>query len=155
LLAQIVLLLAPIVAKSLPLTPRSMASLTTETSEEPRPKRLGGRPKKEPGEKLKSVTTHVSAARYDELQAGAAAVRQPISQFVRPLVEAGVKARKRPVLPLTVEQDSYLRQLAGMANNLNQLSKRAHQSGFAAVAQEVEAQAATLDRLLDYFADVV
>lgn len=125
------------------------------SSEEPEPKRLGGRPKKEPGEKLKSVTTHVSAARYDELQEGAAAVRQPISQFVRPLVEAGVKVRKRPVLQLTVEQDGYLRQLAGMANNLNQLSKRAHQSGFAAVAQEVEAQAATLDRLLDYFADVV
>lgn len=124
-------------------------------SEESRPKRLGGRPKKEPGEKLKSVTTHVSGARYDELQEGAAAVRQPISQFVRPLVEAGVKVRKRPVLQLTVEQDGYLRQLAGMANNLNQLSKRAHQSGFAGVAQEVEAQAATLDRLLDYFADVV
>ena len=125
------------------------------SSEEPKPKRLGGRPKKEPGEKLKSVTTHVSAARYDELQEGAAAVRQPISQFVRPLVEAGVKVRKRPVLQLTIAQDDYLRQLSGMANNLNQLSKRAHQSGFAAVAQEVEAQAATLDRLLDYFADVV
>ena len=100
------------------------------------------------------MTTHVSLARYEELESGAAAVRQPLSQFVRPLVEAGVKARKRPVLQLTIEQDGYLRQLAGMANNLNQLSKRAHQSGFAAVAQEVEAQAATLDRLLDYFADI-
>ena len=132
-----------------------MPTTAANPSEEPKPKRLGGRPKKEPSEKLKSITTHVSAARYDELQEGAAAVRQPISQFVRPLVEAGVKVRKRPVLQLTVEQDGYLRQLAGMANNLNQLSKRAHQSGFAAVAQEVEAQAATLDRLLDYFADVV
>lgn len=123
--------------------------------EEPKPKRLGGRPKKELSEKLKSVTTHVSLARYEELRAGAEAVRQPMSQFVRPLVEAGVKARKRPMLQLSVAQDGYLRQLAGMANNLNQLSKRAHQAGFAAVAQEVEAQAATLDRLLDYFADVV
>ncbi len=132
-----------------------MSQIVPASVDEPKPKRLGGRPKKEPGEKLKSLTTHVSAARYDELQEGAAAVRQPISQFVRPLVEAGVKARKRPVLQLTIEQDGYLRQLAGMANNLNQLSKRAHQSGFAAVAQDVEAQAATLDRLLDYFADVV
>jgi hypothetical protein len=132
-----------------------MSQLAATSPDEPKPKRQGGRPKKEPGEKLKSVTTHVSLARYEELESGAAAVRQPLSQFVRPLVEAGVKARKRPVLQLTVEQDGYLRQLAGMANNLNQLSKRAHQSGFAAVAQEVEAQAATLDRLLDYFADVV
>jgi hypothetical protein len=132
-----------------------MSQLAITSADELKPKRLGGRPKKEPGEKLKSVTTHVSLTRYEELEAGAAAVRQPLSQFVRPLVEAGVKARKRPVLQLTVEQDGYLRQLAGMANNLNQLSKRAHQSGFAAVAQQVEAQAATLDRLLDYFADVV
>jgi len=132
-----------------------MSQIAPNSADEPKPKRLGGRPKKEPGEKLKSVTTHVSAARYDELQEGAAAVRQPISQFVRPWVEAGVKVRKRPVLQLTVEQDGYLRQLAGMANNLNQLSKRAHQSGFAAVAHDLEAQAATLDRLLDYFADVV
>lgn len=132
-----------------------MSQITPNSTDEPKPKRPGGRPKKEPGEKLKSVTTHVSLARYEELEAGAAAVRQPLSQFVRPLVEAGVKARKRPVLQLTIEQDGYLRQLAGMANNLNQLSKRAHQIGFAAVAQDVEAQAATLDRLLDYFADVV
>ena len=132
-----------------------MTKVAAETPEEPKPKRLGGRPKKEPEDKLRSVTTHVSVARYEELQAGAAAVRQPISQFVRPLVEAGVKVRKRPVLQLTVAQDGYLRQLAGMANNLNQLSKRAHQGGFAAVAQEVEAQAITLDRLLDYFANVV
>ena len=132
-----------------------MSQIVPNSADEPKPKRLGGRPKKELGEKLKSVTTHVSLVRYEELEAGAAAVRQPLSQFVRPLVEAGVKARKRPVLQLTIEQEGYLRQLAGMANNLNQLSKRAHQSGFAAVAQEVEAQAATLDRLLDYFADVV
>lgn len=132
-----------------------MSQIATNSADEPKPKRLGGRPKKEPGEKLRSMTTHVSLARYEELEAGAAAVRQPLSQFVRPLVEAGVKVRKRPVLQLTVEQDGYLRQLAGMANNLNQLSKRAHQSGFAAVAQEVEGQAATLDLLLDYFADVV
>ena len=132
-----------------------MNQIAPNSVEEPKPKRLGGRPKKEPSEKLKSVTTHVSMARYEELEAGAAAVRQPLSQFVRPLVEAGVKARKRPVLQLTIEQDGYLRQLAGMANNFNQLSKRAHQSGFAAVAQEVEAQAATLDKLLNYFADLV
>jgi hypothetical protein len=155
LLAQNVLLLAPIVAKRpSPNTPR-MSQIAPNSVDKPKPKRLGGRPKKEPSEKLKSVTTHVSLTRYEELESGAAAVRQPLSQFVRPLVEAGVKARKRPVLQLSVEQDGYLRQLAGMANNLNQLSKRAHQSGFAAVAQEVEAQAATLDRLLDYFADVV
>lgn len=132
-----------------------MPVVAVTSADAPKSKRLGGRPKKEPGEKLKSVTTHVSLARYEELEVGAQAVRQPLSQFVRPLVEAGVKARKRPVLQLTIEQDGYLRQLAGMANNFNQLSKRAHLSGFDAVAQEIQAQAASLNSLLDYFANLV
>ena len=85
----------------------------------------GERPRKSPEEKLKSVTTHVSAARYAELEAGVVEVRQPMSQFVRPLVKAGVGRRKRPVMRLSVEQDSYLRQLAGLTNNINQLVKKA------------------------------
>ena len=127
--------------------------------EQPKPKRTGkaagGRPSKLPEEKLKSVTTHVSLARYAELKTGAAEVRQPISQFVRPLVEAGVGRRKRPVLQLSVEQDGYLRQLAGLANNLNQLAKKAHQNGFGAVANEVAQQVAEVSRMLDYFGERV
>ena len=122
---------------------------------EPKPKRLGGRPTKDPADKLRSITTHVSVARYEELHAAAADVRQPISQFIRPLVEGGIKPRKRPVLQLSVEQERYLRQVAGMANNLNQLSKRAHQAGFAAVAQQVETEVQALHHLLNRFADEV
>ena len=128
------------------------------TTEKQQPKRTGkaagGRPRKLLEEKLVSVTTHVSAARYHELVTEAAEVRQPISQFVRPLVEAGVERRKRPVMQLSVEQDGYLRQLAGLANNLNQLTKRAHQDGFELVANEVAQQAAAVSRLLDYFGEV-
>lgn len=96
------------------------------------------------------MTTHVSAGRYAELEAGAAEVRQPMSQYVRPLVEAGIGRRKRPVMQLTVTQDGYLRQLAGLANNLNQLAKKAHQGGFEAVGNEVAQRAAEVGRLLDY-----
>jgi len=131
-----------------------MRELAANSTDEPKSKRLGGRPKKEISEKLKSVTTHVSLARYEELEVGAKAVRQPLSQFVRPLVEAGVKARKRPVLQLTIEQDGHLRQLAGVANNLNQLAKKAHQSGFGTVGDEVAQQAAAISRLLNYFGEV-
>lgn len=136
----------------------SMPISASTTAEQSIPKRTGkaagGRPRKSPEEKLKSVTTHVSATRYAELEAGAADVRQPISQYVRPLVEAGVGRRKRPVLQLSVEQDGYLRQLAGLTNNLNQLAKKAHQSGFGAVGEEVAQQAARISVLLDYFGEV-
>ena len=135
-----------------------MPTPAVASSEQATPKRTGkaagGRPRKAPEEKLKSVTTHVSAARYAELEAGAAEVRQPMSQFVRPLVEAGIGRRKRPVLQLSVEQDRYLRQLAGLANNLNQLAKKAHQSGFGTVRDEVAQQATAVSRLLDYFGEV-
>lgn len=134
-----------------------MSKPTTISDEQPKPKRTGksagGRPRKTPEEKLKSVTTHVSAARYAELETGAAEVRQPMSQFVRLIVEAGIGRRKRPVMQLSVEQDGYLRQLAGLANNLNQLAKKANQSGFAVVGDEVAQQAAAVGRLLNYFGE--
>ena len=159
LLAQNVSLFTPVGRKKNRLTPPPMPTPATTSDKQPRPKRTGkaagGRPRKLPEEKLKSVTTHVSAVRYAELEEGAADVRQPMSQFVRPLVEAGIGRRKRPVMQLSVEQDEYLRQLAGLANNLNQLAKKAHQSGFGVVANEVAHQAAEVSRLLDYFGDVV
>jgi Bacterial mobilisation protein (MobC) len=158
LLAQNVLLLAPFGRKKNRLTSLLMPSSSAPAAKPSTPKRTGkaagGRPRKSPEEKLRSVTTHVSAARYAELEAGAAEVRQPISQFVRPLVEAGVGRRKRPVLQLSVAQDGYLRQLAGLANNLNQLAKKAHQSGFGAVGNEVAQQAAAVGKFLDYFGEV-
>lgn len=132
-----------------------MTTSAADSAPEPKPKRLGGRPRKAPTEKLKSITTHVSAARYEELHAAAAEVRQPISQFVRPLVETGVKPRKRPTLQLSAEQEDQLGQLASMANNLNQLTKRAHQAGFFEVATQAERQLAALRKLLNYFADTV
>lgn len=136
-----------------------MSNSIVTSAELPKPKRTGksagGRPRKSPEEKLRSVTTHISAARYAELEAGAADVRQPISQFVRPLVEAGIRRRRRPMMQLSAEQEGYLRQLAGIANNLNQLAKKAHQDGFGAVENEVAQQAAAIGRLLNYFAEGV
>ena len=59
------------------------------------------------------------------------------------------------MLQLSVEQDGYLRQLAGLANNLNQLAEKAHQSGFGTVGNEVAQQAKEVGHLLDYFGEVV
>lgn len=136
-----------------------METPTPDSAEQVKLKRTskaaGGRPRKAPEEKLKSVTTHVSAARYEELKQAAAEVRQPLSQYLRPLVEAGVGRRKRPVLQLSVEQDGYLRQLAGLANDMHSLSRKAQVEGFSAVGEEVSRQVAAVSKLLDYFGERV
>ncbi|MDF7815741.1 hypothetical protein [Hymenobacter sp. YC55] len=136
-----------------------MTTPTSDSAEQVKLKRTGkaagGRPSKRPEEKLKSVTTHVSATRYEALKQGAAEVRQPLSQYLRPLVEAGVGRRKRPVLQLSVEQDGYLRQLAGLANDMHSLALKAQLGGFSAVGEEVGRQAKAVSKLLDYFGERV
>lgn len=53
-----------------------------------------------------------------------------ISEFVREAIFMGqIKGR------FSVEQLSYIRKIAGMANNLNQLAKEAHTYGFYNVAE--------------------
>ncbi len=110
-------------------------------------KAAGGRPRKTDAERrLKGVTVRLSVERYAELQAYAAEGGRTMAHVVRAVVNG-----KLP--QLTPEQEGWLRQLAGMANNLNQLAKRAHQEGFVVVGQQVQEQAAKMSALLDYFAE--
>lgn len=96
--------------------------------------------------RLKGVTVRMTLARYDELKAQAAAGGQTLARVVRNLI-------RQPVPALTPGQDALLRQLAGMANNLNQLAKRANQGGLLEVAMPAAQAAAQVSRLLDSFAD--
>jgi hypothetical protein len=96
--------------------------------------------------RLKGVTVRLTVARYDELKAHAAAGGQTLARVVRNLIQ-------QPVAALTPGQDALLRQLAGMANNLNQLAKRANQGGLVEVATPAAQAAAQVSRLLDSFAD--
>jgi hypothetical protein len=109
----------------------------------------GGRKEIPDAEKrTKRIVLHVTEATYTELKEQARASGRPLAVIVR-----GMTRPQRRVL--TPEQFGALRQLAGMANNLNQLAKKAHQDGFGGVGREVEQRAAELSNLLDYFADTV
>lgn len=106
----------------------------------------GGRPRKTDAERrLKGVTVRLSTARYAELSAYAAEGGRSLAHVVRQLLSGGLPQ-------LTPAQEGSLRQLAGLANNLNQLAKRAHQGGFGAVGEEVAWQAQRISQLLDNFA---
>ena len=108
-------------------------------------KSRGGRKELPEAEKrTKRIVLHVTEATYAELHAQSKASGRPIAGLVR----AMTRPQRRVLTP---EQFGVLRQLAGMANNLNQLAKRGHQDGFGTVADQALAAADQVSQLLDSF----
>lgn len=108
-------------------------------------KARGGRKEIPDAEKrTERIVLHVTKATYAELKDMAKASGRPLAVVVRTLTRPQRKG-------LTPEQFGLLRQLAGMATNLNQLAKRGHQDGFGAVAHQVTQAAEQLSALLDTY----
>ena len=86
----------------------------------------GGRPVKGATEKLKyRITVKMATEDYYLLRSKAKSAGVSASEFVRGCItEGGVKER------LSKEYGDLIRKLCGMANNLNQLTKLSHQTGF-------------------------
>ena len=86
----------------------------------------GGRPKKEETEKLKyRVAVKLATADYFRLLIQAHEAGVSPSEYMRECFRNGhVKER------LSEEHAGYIRQLCGMANNLNQLAHKANAGGF-------------------------
>ena len=87
----------------------------------------GGRPKKGAADKLKYRLT----------------VKMATSDYYTLKGKARVKER------LTPEHTGYIRQLCGMANNLNQLAHKANAAGFATVRLECRVLVARIEELLN------
>ena len=98
----------------------------------------GGRPKKGAADKLKyrlTVNTLKGKARNAGMTAG---------EFLRSCMRDGqVKGR------LTPEHTGYIRQLCGMANNLNQFAHKANAAGFATVRLECRVLVARIEEVLN------
>ena len=95
-------------------------------------KRLRGRPKKGDGKLSKSINLKLTSDAYTIVQRKAVKVGLSATQYSREMtLNGGVKSR------FTVEELDLMRQLSGIANNLNQLAKRANQSGFSEIKNEV------------------
>jgi hypothetical protein len=108
-------------------------------------KSKGGRKEIPEAEKrTERIVLHVTKSAYAELKDIAKASGRPLAVVVRSLTRPQRKG-------LTPEQFGLLRQLAGMATNLNQLAKRGHQDGFSAVANQVTQAADQLSTLLDTY----
>lgn len=89
----------------------------------------GGRPVKGAAEKLKyRITVKMATEDYYLLKSKAKSAEVSASEFIRGCVKnGGVKER------LTKEHCDYIRKLCGMANNLNQLARKANAEGYASV----------------------
>lgn len=89
----------------------------------------GGRPVKGAADKLKyRITVKMATEDYYLLKSKAKSAGISPSEFVRGCIRNGeVKER------LTKEHCGHIRKLCGMANNLNQLARKANAEGYASV----------------------
>ena len=105
----------------------------------------GGRPPKSASEELKErLTVKMAAADYYALRGKARAAGLTWAEYARTALSRSV-VRQR----LTAEQMTLLRQLAGMANNLNQLARKANSAGYVQAAAECTALIEKIDTLID------
>lgn len=106
---------------NLPLRGPMMSAVSPPT---PPPRRRGRQPKTTPHQ-VHTVSVRLTEAEHRELASEAKAYRKSMGEVLR-AVWAGTPNVARPPRPRTVEEVAQLRQLAGLANNLNQLTKQLH-----------------------------
>jgi len=109
----------------------------------------GGRPKKNASEKLRyKVSFFLQTSDYLDLKVKAKAAKLPRAEVVRRAVTGS-----RVVPRFTPEQVGWMRNLVGMGNNLNQLTKLAHQTGYAENAAQNRRVVGEISRTLKLFRD--
>ena len=112
-------------------------------------KNKGGRPKKGAAEKLKyKVSFMLPTGDYLALKTKAKAAKLPRAEVIRRAV-AGCRIVPR----FTSEQVGWMRNLVGMGNNLNQLTKLAHQAGYSEIADQNRKAVKEISQTLKLFRD--
>lgn len=114
-------------------------------NKEDKKRNKGGRPKKGTAEKLEyRVVVKLAAADYFRLLTRAHDAGVSRSEYMRECFRNGhVKGR------LSEEHATHVRNLCGMANNLNQLAHKANAAGFVTVRMECRVLVARIEELLN------
>lgn len=108
-------------------------------------KNRGGRPTKGLSEKRKyRITVKMATGEYYALKLKARQAGVSASEMVRQAVD-GCVVRER----LTTEQADFIRKLCSMANNLNQLTRRAHREGVWLHSAQCRQLLLSLETLID------
>jgi hypothetical protein len=103
-----------------------------------------GRPKKDEADRKKyKLTVKMETKEYFSFRAKVRSAGLTQSEYIRRcIVKSEVKQR------LTSEHLGYIRQLAGMANNINQIARKANGAGYAEVHPEWVQSIKSLDNLI-------
>ena len=119
----------------------------SEKSKEDRRERAnkGGRPVKGVTEKLKyRITVKMATEDYYLLKSKAKSAGVSVSEFIRGCItQGGVRER------LSKEHSDLIRKLCGMANNLNQLARKANVEGYASIFLPCRTLMIEMDNLIN------
>jgi hypothetical protein len=108
-----------------------------------------GRPAKDLFDKKAcKVSLKMTAEEYSALKVKSVLAGISRSEYIR-LCILSSKVRQR----LSVEQARYIRLLASMANNVNQLARKANTAGFAEAHKECQLMVVTLDKVIKLIDD--
>ncbi len=103
-----------------------------------------GRPPKEKEKLTCSINLKLNRKNFNSIKEKAAKLGMKATQYAREMVLQGkVKSR------FTIEELDLMRKLSGIANNLNQIAKRANQAGFAKVGIEIIGIMVQIKKMLD------
>jgi hypothetical protein len=117
---------------------------TLKEEQKPR-KTKGGRPKK-PVKRQRMVCVRFTRSEHFIAAQRAEKAKLSLSDYIREsALRAVVKAR------LSEDDRHFFRQLTGLSNNLNQLTKLAHQQGLFAAMMHFEKELKQIDELLNRF----
>jgi hypothetical protein len=89
----------------------------------------GGRPAKEPAEKKGfKITVKMAMDEYGTLKAKAHEAGINQSEYIRQCIQSSIVKQR-----ITPELMNHIRQLSGMANNINQIAHKANAAGYTSV----------------------
>lgn len=110
---------------------------------------LGGRPPKSRIDKQRRVvSTKLTELQYYAIRKRATDANIPLSDYIR---QAVIRCE---VIPRLSKQDAeIIRQLAGEANNINQLAHQANAGGFALIVQELIKLKIRIIEIIDRLSD--
>jgi len=113
-----------------------------ESKKEKKPKQ--GRPAKEKDKLNHSINLKLTEKDFTSIQEKAAKLGMKATIYAREMLLKGrVKSR------FSLEELDLMRKLSGMANNLNQLAKKANQAGFEKVGVEIIGIMTQIKNILD------
>lgn len=111
--------------------------------------KVGGRPTKELGEKRGyTVSLKLDTREYFSLITKAKSAKISQSEYIRQSIERSI-IRPR----LTPELNDYIRKLAGMGNNLNQIARKANGEGYVNARSEYLYLADKIDNVINLIED--